>query len=274
MTNEKTYSATRLSQKLGMESKDVFALLKEHELIVRDNDHWQLTEKGQQLGGKMQHSDKFGEFIVWPESLLQHEIFAQQQSQQQTHLTATRIGEQINLPARMVNLVFSELGWMNKDQRGWMVSQKGAALGAEQRNSKQGFYVVWPANIIEHSQLQTMVSNINADNLSTSLDGHQPKNQAEQKICNWLYLHHICYAYNRTVDNNELYCSFYLPERKIYIDYFGLNNIEASLSANLEKKKYYQQHGLSFIELHDEDIQNLDQALTQKLLQFGLQLNH
>jgi hypothetical protein len=49
--------------------------------------------------------------------------------------------------------------------------------------------------------------------------------------------------------------------------------MKQSLSLQMDKQAFYQQHGLHCIELHDEDIAQLDDILPQKLLQFGLQLH-
>lgn len=269
MANNK-FSTSKLAEKLQMEAKVLFGLLSEHGYIERVDNKWRLSGHGEFAGGSYQQSEKYGEFIVWPESIGQLDFI---QSFLPDWVSATRIGQQYRINARTVNALFSELGLINKDQRGWMISPRGILLSGEQRNSKQGFYVMWPSSVLQNKGIVQALENVNGSTQSQSLDGHGCENVAEQRICNWLYLHHLAHAYKRPLPGSDYECSFYLPERKIYIEYFGIKNIKHSLSENMQKQAFYKENGLSCIELHDEDLTSLDEVLPQKLLQFGLQIH-
>jgi hypothetical protein len=56
-------------------------------------------------------------------------------------------------------------------------------------------------------------------------DGHYVRSRAEMLIDNWLYMSEIVYAYERKLPVEEdVYCDFYLPVGKVYIEYWGLEN--------------------------------------------------
>lgn len=267
------FSTTRLSKALGQEAKSVFKKLADANCIVRHENQWQLTEAGEQLGGGYQQSDKFGEFIVWPKSLLENPLFNELPAPaQDSLLSATRLGQNFGIGAHVANLLLAELGWIEKNQQGWRITPRGQVLGGVQKNGQQGFYVMWPDNIVDDIEWLETVACYLGERLPKSLDGHSVQCAAEQKICHWLYLNQICHAYQRNLPGSEKHCSFFLPEQRIYIDYFGMQNINSRLSDMLEKKQFIEAHGFSYIELHDEDVGDLEKILPQKLLQHGLQI--
>lgn len=269
MSEEKKLSTTRLAEQARIEVKQLFKLLAEQNWIVREDNQWRLTTQGEYHGGSYLQSDKYGEYIVWPESLVNHSLLADFQEE---WLTATRLGEKLGLAARRVNMLLSELGWLEKDQRGWMITERGTQLGGDQRNGKQGFYVVWPGAVQKQPELVAATDNLVSDTLLQALDGRQCVNVAERKISNFLYLYHIAHATQRQIQNSEYKSSFFIPARKVYIEYWGFDQSAGSLSSKLEKQEYYKKHKLKLIELSDEDVDQLDDVLPQKLLQFGIQV--
>jgi hypothetical protein len=101
---------------------------------------------------------------------------------------------------------------------------------------------------------------------------HYVRSRAEMLIDNWLYMSEIVHAFERKLPIEEdLYCDFYLPVGKVYIEFWGLENDEKYIERKQEKIKIYQKYGFNLIELNDADIQNLDDILPKKLLQFGIQ---
>lgn len=274
MGTDAMLSATRLSKALGQDTKTVFKKLADAGCISREGDTWRLTVEGEKLGGRYQKSEKFGEFIVWPKSLVRHALFAELPSPPANEglLSATRLGQSAEISAHVVNLLLAELGWIENTAQGWRITARGQVLGGVQKNGQQGFYVMWPEDIASDIEWQETVECYQGKRLPKSLDGHAVQCTPEQKICHWLYLHHICHAYQRALPGSEKTCSFFLPEQRIYIDYFGMENINNRLSDMLEKKQFIESHGFSYIELRDEDIQELEKTLPQKLLQYGLQI--
>lgn len=268
MSNSR-YSTSRLAKELGLEAKQVFAALQVQGWLVREEEHWRLTDSGEAQGGAYQQSEKFGEFVTWPAVLTEHEIFNHILPQS---LTSTRIGQEFDLSAKLVNAVFLDLNLMNKDQRGWMVTDNATDHGATQRNSKQGFYVTWPPSILDNALVSAALTSAAGKKLMPCLDGRECLNTADQKVANWFYLNAVAYAYEKPIAFTDKVAGFYLPARKIYLDYWGMHNMRISLSEKMKRAEFFKSQGLKYIEIDDEQLKQLDDYLPKKLLQFGLQL--
>ncbi|CAA0114898.1 Uncharacterised protein [BD1-7 clade bacterium] len=263
-----TMSTSRLAKALKADTKDVFRLLKEHGWIEREGDQWQLTAKGEFHGGQYQQSDKFGRYIVWPAATVDQPALA---SLDTSPLSASRLAAQFNTEPAVINRLLVDLGWLQRDQRGWIPTDLGKQLGGEAKNVKQGFFALWPANLIQRDELKNALDNLNGNALPTCLDGHQANNAGEQCIDNWLYLHQITHACHKPLPGSNLTSSFYLPTRQVWIDYWDPNDSSQSLSARLDKQALFQKHQLKLVELTTDALDNLDQNLAQPLLQFGVQ---
>lgn len=102
-------------------------------------------------------------------------------------------------------------------------------------------------------------------------DGHMVRSKAEMLIDNWLYSAEIVHAYERKLPiKEEVYCDFYIPTEKIYIEYWGLENDQKYAKRKAIKKNIYKKYDFKLIELTDDDIFNLDDVLPKKLLEFGI----
>ena len=208
-------------------------------------------------------------------------------------LTATAIGEKLNLNNRRTNLVFSELGWITRDRKGWALTPQGKALGAVSKAHHQtGIpYVLWPESILNNKALQSTVksllgevdepsaktekagSNFREKFIPThrATDGHWVRSRAEMLIDNWLYMSGIAHAYERQLPVEEdLFCDFYIPEGKVYIEYWGMEKDPKYAARKKEKIEIYQKYGFSLIELSDEHIKNLDDYLPKVLLKHNI----
>lgn len=100
-------------------------------------------------------------------------------------------------------------------------------------------------------------------------DGHMVRSKAEQIIDNWLYHKGIVHAYERKVPiEEEVYCDFFIPiGQKVWIEFWGSEE-QKYLKRKELKKKFYQQHKKTLIELTDKDIENLDDVMPIKLRPF------
>jgi len=104
-------------------------------------------------------------------------------------------------------------------------------------------------------------------------DGHNVRSKAEMLIDNWLYTNSIAHAYEKKVPIPEdLYCDFYIPEGRVYIEYWGLEDDPAYLTRKKTKQGLYQKYELKLIELIDIDIQRLDDILPGQLLKFNVKI--
>lgn len=104
-------------------------------------------------------------------------------------------------------------------------------------------------------------------------DGHLVRSKAEMLIDNWLYTSGIVHAYERKLPiEEEVYCDFYLPTGKVYIEYWGFENDAAYNARRKVKTEIYQRYSFNLVELTDEQIRNLDDFLPRLLLKYGIEV--
>jgi hypothetical protein len=220
-------------------------------------------------------------------------------------LTSTTLGEKLGIESRKLNQVLSELGWIERSKKGWIPTTQGKKLQAESRESRQSGvpFVMWPEAIVTSKILANSVQEllggkgeepkIKLENASAeakdenqvgyrdkldkfkpthrATDGHQVRSRAEMLIDNWLYFSGIVHAYERLLPvEEELYCDFYVPAGKVYIEFWGLENDPKYKERKEKKKEIYKKYGFNLIELNDEHIQNLDDFLPKLLLKFNV----
>lgn len=216
--------------------------------------------------------------------------------QPEATLNATAIGDHFHLTSHRVNQVLAELGWISKDKKGWMLTSQGAALGAVQKeHSQTGVpFVQWPESILTNKALLSTVSSLTGDaELPTgrkvkeetsfrekyatpyrSTDGHWVRSKAEMLIDNWLYMSGVVHAYERQLPIEEdVFCDFYIPDGKVYMEYWGLEKDPKYATHKKEKIEIYRKYGLNLIELTDEQVKNLDDFLPKALLKFNVEVS-
>jgi hypothetical protein len=214
-------------------------------------------------------------------------------------LTSTALGEHFSLTAQRINQVLSDLGWIEKQGKGWSASEQGIKLLAEVKKASNGTtYVVWPEAILKSRILQRAVDELSTPATLTpevneaaaaygnafrkkfppthrTTDGHRVRSKAEMLIDDWLYsIARQPHAYERRVPIDEdMYCDFYLPQGKVYVEYWGLENDPQYLARKNEKVALYRKYGLNLIELTDEHVKNLDDHFPRLLLKFGIRVD-
>ena|SRR3989344_637235 len=95
-------------------------------------------------------------------------------------------------------------------------------------------------------------------------DGHKVRSQAERMIDNWLSKNRIRHAYETRVMGEARYCDFYIPDRDVYIEYWGMED-EKYMERKHEKLVMYKKYDLNLIELMPGDLKNLDTIMREKL---------
>jgi hypothetical protein len=187
---------------------------------------------------------------------------------------------------------------VNKNLKGWVATAHGLKQGAVQNeDTRSGVpYVKWPETIIKSNLLKSSVIDITGTDIHptsadestikpTSLvfrekfkanhraiDGHFVHSKAEMLIDNWLYMAEIVHAYERKLPIEEnVYCDFYIPTGKVYIEYWEVENDPKYLAHKEKKLAVYAKYGFNLIQLSDAEIQNLDGILPRLLLKFGVQ---
>lgn len=231
----------------------------------------------------MTYNPQYGEFIVWPADL-----DLDQKTDYSATLNATKIAEQFGITSQKLNLYFSEIGWIEKDQGGWIATDLGRKNGAIQMEAQNGKpYVVWDAKITDNKHLVHEIHGATGDqqyqkeeeqtkdsddfrkkypaNLRTP-DGHYVRSRAEILIDDFLYKNGIVHAYERKLNiDEEMYCDFYIPTQKVYIEYWGLEEDRQYLARKKRKLALYAKYNFRLIELNEADIENLDERLAAKL---------
>ncbi|RYY74720.1 MAG: 4-alpha-glucanotransferase [Gammaproteobacteria bacterium] len=272
--SEKHLSTTALARQLRKESKELFILLAQGGWIVKVDNHWQLTEKGKFEGGIYINHPKYGEYIAWPEAIQDHPLL---RLLPEAPLSATHLGAKVDLPARLINVVLAERGWIKKHIRGWLLTSRGKAIGGEQHTSEQSGipFVTWPETLLDNSQFLTSIAQIKGEIFSPStrtLSGRLAATQTIFMVENWLYLAGVHHAspYLLSAANETVTADFFLPEFQLAIDIWGADDNAAALSDKLIKQEFYKKYGYDFIELREESMTQLDEVLAKQLFQFGL----
>ncbi|WP_339398106.1 hypothetical protein [Tolypothrix sp. LEGE 11397] len=211
-----------------------------------------------------------------------------------TLISATKISERLGVSRNAINPILAELGLLDKVQNGWIATNLGLNFGGVQKYDDKGKkpYVVWTEEIFNNQIfLDTfrkiseydVEANLTVDNGKSDFrekfhagnyratDGHWVRSKAELSIDNWLYMAGLVHAYERKLPvAEEVYCDFYIPAGRVYIEYWGYDNDPQYVSRKREKQDIYQKYDLNLIELTDEHIKNLDDYLPTMLRGFGI----
>lgn len=289
-------STSSLANELELKSADLFEKLKTLGWIDRKNEKWALTDLGRQKGGQTRNSQKFGEYIVWPENI---SVDYGTKSDAPKLLNATAIGKTFGISSQRLNLVFSELGWIEKDIAGWLVTKLGKGLGGKQfeHDTSGGTYVLWPDSILINKNLISVFKEVTTidqpisqqskephkttiDNFREKFpatlrtkDGHMVRSRAEVIIDNALYDYRLAHAYERKLPiEEELYSDFFIPSENVYIEFWGMESDPKYAERKKVKIEIYKKYDFKLIELNDSDISNLDDHLPKKLLKYGIKV--
>ncbi len=301
MSASEYLSTSALARELDVPSNELFSKLSGMGWIDRKGDKWVLTDLGRSKGGQTRTNPKFGEFIVWPEDV----DLTNGTSAKGKHLNATAIGKHFKISSQRVNLTMAELGWVEKNVAGWMLTRLGKSLGGRQLEHDSGAtYVIWPPEILENRRLLDVVAPIEVkDDQFTPVpvleqtneqvhlngrdkypakhratDGHMVRSRAEMLIDNWLYTSGIVHAYGRKLPVAEdLICDFYIPAGQgrphgVYIEFWGMEEDPKYAERKKKKLEIYRRNEIRLIELNSGDVDNLDDVLPRKLLQFEIKV--
>lgn len=290
MTEQKKLSTTQLAKKRGIAQSDLFAELDAAGFIKKDDDKWTLTKAGESIGGVLL-TGKFGQYVAWPENVNFSAAISAPKNIDKL-ITATAIGKHFDLPSKKVNYILSELGWIKRGLKGWLITEQGEKQGAVQgEDSRSGIpYAKWPEKTLKAKILKDSIDNLtgaetprtHSDTMDSfrhkfeathrTTDGHFVRSKAEMLIDNWLYMAEIVHAYERKLPiEEEVYSDFYIPTGKVYIEFWGYDNNEKYLTRKKIKQDVYKKYNFNLIELTDKEVLNLDDILPRLLLKFGVQ---
>lgn len=281
-------SRSALAEKLGITLKELTQQMISAGWLVHHPDaekgkEWQLTAKGKFEGGTYRDSKKFGQYIVWPESVTQHPAISEVK---EAHSSVTVIAKSLGLSAKMLNRLLADMGWISAYGKGWKVTDQGLAQGGIQAsNDETGIpYVLWQRELAQSPILTQHVGLYKGEEPTEknatwlSLDGHTVSCLPHAFIANYLYLYGHNYAYQRTVhlsNNVSIVSDFYLPKYAVHIHYQAQHVSPSELNAQLERQQLAEAHQLTLINLQAGDgkqleQEQLEQQLAKALLQAGV----
>lgn len=143
----------------------------------------------------------------------------------------------------------------------------------------------YPPYLIKYEQSQKLIDTLMAANAQPGEvehetkegkylceDGHLVRSYSEIIIDNWLYNHQIVHAYEHRVQIGLkfLHCDFFLPTKKVFIEFWGLVGDPKYDAQRKKKKEMYSQAGVNLMELFPIDIPVLSDILPAKLSGFGI----
>ena len=293
MSNIKYISTSALAKKLAISKNKLDEMLLSAKFIQREERGFSLTDLGIEKSGCMKSHPKFGDYIAWDENI---EIPNKLITQGKEFYSSTKIASKYNISARKINMILSEIGFIEKYLKGWTITVLGSKNGGIQKeNAKNGIpYVEWNESIFENKAFLSIIKEVKGDAGESTqkeiekskdsnfrekfvakhraTDGHMVRSKAEMLIDNWLYMAEIVHAYERKLPiEEEVYCDFYIPTGKIYIEFWGLENDPKYAKRKEIKKAIYEKYNFKLIELTDEEVFNLDDVLPKMLLKFGVQ---
>jgi len=71
----------------------------------------------------------------------------------------------------------------------------------------------------------------------------------------------------------DVYCDFYIPKGKVYVEFWGLEDDEKYIKRKEQKIELYKKYNLNLIEIDNNTINNIDDYLPKELLKFGVSLD-
>lgn len=296
-------STSALAKSLELAPKTLFELLQEKGWIERIDDQWKLTGKGQFEGGDYVNSKKYGEYIGWPETILEHKIFAELFNRP---MRTRVLAEELGISGHRFNALLVERGWQMRFHRGWVLTDEGRSQGGiESEDDEVGVpYTLWPRQVLENAWLQRALDilqkpllavknhteaageqsdrtnqgaqselNLEASTHSEwpTLDGHRIEFAEHALVDNWLYLMDVAHSYRYTMQDESLgRADFYIPLKQLFIEVWHAEQQGSLLSQKLARLEFYKANNRRFIEVTQQDILNLDRYLPKALLKQGI----
>lgn len=292
----KKISTTALSKILDVNLSLLFKRLEDERFIVRENKSWVLTRRGKEVGGEMMTTKNYGVYIVWPDAF--NPIKDSRKFQSSELITSSKLAEELDISARKLNRIFNEFGWIEKGIKGWKITPLGMKMGGVEKSHHKSAttYIIWPVDILNGMQYLPDAGLIKLENSDSkdnnkeysdyrkkwpadirTTDGHYVRSRGECIIDNQLYNYGLTHAYERQLPIKEKVISdFYIPSnnggKSVYIEFWGIEEDEGYEKRKKEKQKIYKENKLNLIEINEEFLNNLDDYLPKKLLEFNIRV--
>ncbi|WOJ94188.1 hypothetical protein R0135_03230 [Congregibacter variabilis] len=162
-SDDNRLSTSALAKRLKLPIQQLFVTLRDYGWIDRRGKSWALTGKGELQGGSYQESQRFGRYIVWPDSLLEHPLLSAIETNQRITPGGMR-RYYPHLGVRQINRNFAELGMLSITRRGLELTSLGEHFGGRQEHDEDNglLLISWPHEIVDnpviHRELNRLVS--------------------------------------------------------------------------------------------------------------------
>lgn len=285
------FSRSALASKLDVSLKELTQVMLDAGWLLHNEEagaekQWSLTSKGEFEGGIYRESKKFGHYIVWPESILSHQVIKDLQS---SYVSATTIAQIVNLPVKTMNKLFADLGWITHFGKGWNTTERGRNNGAvQQENSETGIaYVCWRRSILESNTLLTHIKQYQGEVPATRtekiagklhyrlLNGVWVESLNELHLGNYLYIYGLTYAYQRNIDlggKQSIIADFYLPIEGIAILINQAHINPSALAIQVERQALIEKSSLQYIVVNSLEMASIDKVLPKALIACGVSI--
>ena len=302
-------STSALAKRLKLPVQQLFLTLRDYGWIDRRGRAWALTAKGELHGGSYQDSDRYGRYIVWPESLVEHPMLVAIESNQRITPGAMRryYG---HLTTQQINQVLAELGLQRHSRQGIELTPLGARFGGRQdRDAQSGLRLIsWPHEIVDHEVLHRELGRRQGDGCGVpgalpaatagggdaaaghtgdlfaaggagaaaapaqrcGVDGHRVDSILQLRVCDWLYGARLAHALQRALPTVEpLSADFYVPAVGLYIECWERDVPTRALTRRLRTREVCRELALEYLEIAADDIDRLDELLGGRLHALG-----
>lgn len=290
-------STSALAKTLDIPLQQLFGTLRDCGWIRKVDDGWVLTAKGEYEGGEYVHSKRYGRYIVWPETLIEHQLLRGIESNRL--LNSVQIARKYQISAREVRRLLGDVGLLRRTFNGWELTRDGEQLGGVNIDSANidghSGDITWPENIIDNEVVRAQFEYLQrahhaedtpGDPLEGDLfsgmsefearDGHRFHSRNEFLVCDWLYFAGIAHAYHYRLPLSLLqpqaqdqHADFWLPAAQVYIEVSGDEKDAGAIAATMERIDIYRKNQWNFVEVRAEHFEHLDDYLTRALREFG-----
>lgn len=285
MNNDDGISTSALARRLELPVQQLFSALKDHNWIKKVDDGWALTGKGEFEGGRYQTSKRYGRYIVWPTTLLDHPLL--KNLEKGRLVSAAAVGKPYGLSAQQINRVLVDLGWLRPAKSGWLLTKNGKQLGGQLFENQQvgAEYALWPEEIVEQRPLKRLLDQLRAPQQGASsqdlfsqsapprtLDGRQLDSWPHWQIAQWLYLAGLRYACDALLPVEEaLTADFFLPDFGVYLEYWGSDAEAELLARRMRRVEACKALGAPVVDVHPDDLPHLDDYLSRRLRELAVE---
>jgi len=301
----KKISSSALAKKLKVDWKELINLLIENWFIEVKNKSLFSSEKIKVLTEKWKNNwwelktwTKFGDYIVWPEDFNPYEKLWIKNIE---YISVTEMSKIFNIQAKRLNMIISEIGWMEHTIKWWKLTKLWEAIWWKQLIYDKTWkeYIKWPKEILDNNILKNSLNIQSEEKLekkqevkkdkelefrekfpanSRAKDWHMVRSRWEMLIDNALYDYWLVHAYERKLPIEEdLYSDFYLPAqhwwKSVYIEYWWYEDKEDYIERKKIKQDLYKKYNFNLIELENKHIDNLDDYLPRMLLEFWIKVD-